>query len=402
MSEQAPAKVSWHRWTWAMPPRDRAEEHRASTPLELLFDLCFVVAVGQASADLHHALAAGHVGHGLAGYASVFIAIWWAWMNFSWFASAYDRDDVLYRLLTLVQMAGVLVLATGVDAAFDHADYTRVTAGYVLMRIPLTVQWLRAAAGDPARRAVAQRYAGLLVITQLGWVGRLALPHRLGTASFLVLVVCELAVPLLAERAGPRTPWHPEHIAERYGEFTLIVLGESVLSTMVAAKASVLSWDSVFGGVGAMLLLFGVWWIYFDPPGGSAIVVTPQNSWVWGYGHLPIFAAVAGLGAGLSVAAEVLEHRSDVSQTGAAFAVAVPVAVYLAVLTELHQRATDGFSLRVRNLVKAAGVLAVAASSVWVPLPLTILLMGLYFGASLVDNALAGDRGARVAGLAGR
>ncbi len=160
--------VNGRRWTWALAPRDPGEEHRASTPLELLFDLCFVVAVGQAAAELHHSLAQGHLGHGLAGYASVFFAIWWAWMNFSWFASAYDRDDVLYRLLTLVQMAGVLVLATGVDGAFD-GDFTRVTVGYVIMRIPLTLQWVRAAAGDLARRTVARRYAGGLVLTH--WAG---------------------------------------------------------------------------------------------------------------------------------------------------------------------------------------------------------------------------------------
>ena len=154
-----PAPIGLH---WPLAPRDPGEEHRSSTPLELLFDLCFVVAVavGQAAARLHHAVGEAHVFHGLVGYAMVFFAIWWAWMNFSWFASAYDQDDVLYRLLTLMQMCGVLVLATGVDAAFNHEDFTRVTAGYVIMRIPMTLQWLRAAAGDPVRRTVALRYAG--------------------------------------------------------------------------------------------------------------------------------------------------------------------------------------------------------------------------------------------------
>jgi low temperature requirement protein LtrA len=392
-TERAPAR-RWSRvLTWAMPPRDPGEEHRTSTPLELLFDLCFVVAVGQAAAELHHSLAEGRVGHGLLGYLSVFFAIWWAWMNFSWFASAYDRDDVLYRLLTLMQMTGVLVLATGVDAAFDDRDFTRVTVGYVIMRVPMTVQWLRAASGDPARRAVALRYAAGLALTQIGWVARLALPPSLGLPSFLFLVACELAVPLVAERAGPMTPWHPEHIAERYGEFTLIVLGESVLSTMVAAKASSLSWDNVLGGLGAMLLLFGVWWTYFDTPGSAGIVVSERNSWVWGYGHLPIFAAVAALGAGLSVAAEVLLHESSVSKVGAAYAVAVPLTVFLVVLTELHRRAAEGFSLAMRNQAKAVAVLAVAASALVVPLPVAILLLGGYLGLFIIDTGLAAERG---------
>ena len=106
-----------------MPSRDRDEEHRASTPLELLFDLCFVVAVARASSLLHHAISAGDAGSAVVSYVLVFFSIWWAWMNFTWFASAYDNDDVVYRLLTLVQITGVLILAAGVPRAFDHRDF---------------------------------------------------------------------------------------------------------------------------------------------------------------------------------------------------------------------------------------------------------------------------------------
>ncbi len=69
--------------------------------------------------QLHHAIAEDHVADGVVGYLLVFFAIWWAWMNVTWFASAYDTDDVAYRLLTFVQIAGVLVLAAGVPRAFD-------------------------------------------------------------------------------------------------------------------------------------------------------------------------------------------------------------------------------------------------------------------------------------------
>jgi low temperature requirement protein LtrA len=379
---------------WALPPRDPGEEHRASTPLELLFDLCFVVAVGQAAARLHHSVGEAHVGHGLLGYVGVFFAIWWAWMNFSWFASAYDQDDVLYRLLTLVQMSGVLVLATGVDAAFETQDFTRVTVGYVIMRVPMTLQWLRAAAGDPTRRAIALRYAGGLVITQTGWIVRLALPHSLGTLSWAVLVVAELTVPIWAERAGPTTPWHREHISERYGEFTLIVLGESVLATMLAAKTLPVTWETAGAGIGAMLLLFSIWWAYFDPPGSTKMRVDEHTSWLWGYSHLPIFAAVAALGAGLSVAAEVLAHESHLSEVGAAYAVAVPVCVYYLVLTMLHSQIAEGFSLLSRSIAKSLGVLVLAALAWWLPLPIVLLAMGLFQALGLVDHTIAGRRAA--------
>src|SRR3954453_20744094 len=108
------------RFVRALAPRDPAEEHRVSTPLGLRTDLCFVVAVAQASAGLHHAVAADHVAHGVLGFAMAFFAIWWAWLNFTWFASAYDNDDVIYRLLTILQIIGVLVLAAGIPGMFEE------------------------------------------------------------------------------------------------------------------------------------------------------------------------------------------------------------------------------------------------------------------------------------------
>ena len=81
-----------------MAGRDPGEAHRASTPLELFFDLTFVVAVSQAASGLHHGLVEGHAGDSLVGFPLVFFGIWWAWMNFTWFASAYDTDDDVYRI----------------------------------------------------------------------------------------------------------------------------------------------------------------------------------------------------------------------------------------------------------------------------------------------------------------
>ena len=93
-------------WFRPMTARDPQEEHRTSSPLELLFDLTFVVAIASAAAELHHAISEDHVLPGVLGYLAVFFAIWWAWMNFTWFASAYDCDDALYRVLTVLMMAG--------------------------------------------------------------------------------------------------------------------------------------------------------------------------------------------------------------------------------------------------------------------------------------------------------
>ena len=168
----------------------------------------------------------------------VFFAIWWAWMNFTWFASAYDCDDAAYRVVTLLQMAGVLVLAAGVPAAFDDKDFRVITVGYLVMRVgddhPVAARGMRA---DPQRRNTNLGYAVGIGVVQLGWLARLALrddaPELATVVFFVLLVIAEIAVPWLTERQG-MTPWHPHHIAERYGLFTIIVLGESVTAASVA------------------------------------------------------------------------------------------------------------------------------------------------------------------------
>jgi hypothetical protein len=126
---------SGQRWHVPMVGRDRFEAHRAATPLELLFDLCFVVAVAQAAGALHDDLVAGEIGHGVISYLLVFFTIWWPWVNFTWFASAFDTDDVPYRLLTFVQIFGILVVTAGIPAAFDGFDLRTMVLGYVIMRI---------------------------------------------------------------------------------------------------------------------------------------------------------------------------------------------------------------------------------------------------------------------------
>src|SRR5687767_15613860 len=135
-----------------MAGRDPAQPHRSATPLELFFDLTFVVAIAQAAEALHHGLVDGHGGEAVAGFPMVFFGIWWAWMNFTWFASSYDTDDIPYRLLVFVQMTGALIIASGVEPVFRDHDLTVTVIGYVVMRVAGVAQWLRAVRSDPDHR----------------------------------------------------------------------------------------------------------------------------------------------------------------------------------------------------------------------------------------------------------
>ncbi|MFJ1845776.1 MULTISPECIES: low temperature requirement protein A [unclassified Streptomyces] len=327
-----------------MSARSRAEKHRVATPLELFFDLCFVVAVAQAGRRLLHAVAEGHVATGVASYAAVFFAIWWAWVNFSWFASAYDTDDPLYRVVTFVQITGVLILAAGVPRAFDAGDWTVGVAGYVVMRLALTSQWLRAAyCTRGAERRVALRYAVGIVVAQLGWIGMLLLTDNTGgarAAVFVVLVLAELSVPAIAERDRP-TNWHPHHIGERYGLFTIIVLGETIAAATVAVQEAVDEHDA-FGellpiAAGGLLIVFSAWWVYFAVPIHDYLRGS-REAFIWGYGHFLVFGSAAAIGSGLEVAVEETVGKAHVSGTVAAAAVTVPSALFLLTVWVLHAR----------------------------------------------------------------
>ncbi|MGP3960297.1 low temperature requirement protein A [Nonomuraea sp. 3N208] len=325
-----------------MSARPIDEPNRASSQLELLFDLTFVVAVAAVTAQLAHEIIEGHALAGIVPFLQVFFAIWWAWMNFTWFASSYDTDDVAYRLLTMVQMAGVLVLAAGVPAATEHANFSFVTLGYVIMRIGLVVQWLRAGLEDPARRRTALRYAVGISVVTAGWMYHsMAAPVTAELPLFLLLAVLELAVPPWAERAEPTT-WHPHHIAERYGLFTIILLGESVLAASrgvaAALETTEISSPFVMIAVSGLVVLFALWWLYFLVKAGEGLSDRRDRSYLWGYGHYGIFAALAALGAGLEVAVEQSGHVITAGPLMVGYAVAIPVGVFLMLLWIVHAR----------------------------------------------------------------
>jgi low temperature requirement protein LtrA len=361
-----------------MIARSPHEPHRVATPLELFFDLVFVVAIAQAAAGLHHAIGDAHALDGLVGYLMVFFAIWWAWMNFTWFASAYDSDDTPYRVLVFVQITGALIMAAGVPDMFEHqAPNVATLGGYVVMRLALVTQWLRAAAADAERRTTALRYAGGVAVAQVAWVAAGVAAVWSGPV-FLMLVALELAVPAWAERAGATT-WHPHHIAERYGLLVVIVLGESILASTLAVQAALKSGETVLALTpiisGALLISFSMWWVYFDRP-AHGLLTSLRKALTWGYGHYLIFAAVAAVGAGIAVSVDQVTGHGQVSARAAGYAVAIPVALYLVCLWALHSRSDNP---RTGALGPITAVLVMAA-------PLTsqpVLVVGLLLVAML-------------------
>ena len=374
-----------------MSGRDPDEQHRAATPLELLYDLTFVVAFGVASEQLAHLLAEGHYAAGLTAFVLAVFAICWAWINFSWFASAYDTDDWVFRLATMVQMVGVIILALGLPQVFHSIDQGHpvdnsvTVAGYVVMRVAMVFLWLRAARQDPPRRRACQTYAVTIAVAQVGWV--LLLVWRDSTVGEFftwgsVLLLIEMAGPVIAERGKGGTPWHAHHIVERYALLTIITLGEGVIGTVASLGAVVESqgWslDAVLVAVAGTGLTFGLWWMYFTVPSAEVLQVHRERGFPWGYGHMLIFGSIAATGAGLHVAADFIGHRAHIGATATVLTVAVPVAVFVLALFALYAylvRAVDPFHIALLAGTAAVLVLSIVLAAMGAPMAVCLVVL---------------------------
>jgi low temperature requirement protein LtrA len=249
------------------------------------------------------------------------------------------------------------------------------------MRLALVALWLRAAAEDPAGRSTAIRFAVGVAVIQAGWVLRLAMEPPVAYVAIPILLAGEHFVPWWAERSGRPTPWHAGRIAERYGLFTIIVLGVCILATTTAIQLALADRGfsaSVFGvAVGGLVLVFTAWWAYFKH---SAHLAERRGSAVyafsWGYGHFVVFAAAAALGAGLQVAADATHSQIALPPVAAALTVAVPVAVYVGAVGTLHLTEANRGSL----VSLGIGVMLLLATALATPelgLSLAVPTMGI-------------------------
>ncbi|MET8686571.1 low temperature requirement protein A [Streptomyces sp. NPDC004732] len=398
-----------HRLT-PMSGRDPEEHGRVSTPLELLFDLTFVVAVGTASSRFAEMLAEGHAVQAITAFALAMFAISVAWISFSWFASAFGTDDWLYRALTMVQMIGVVIFSLGLPAMFHsldeggHLELRAMVIGYVVMRIAMVLQWWRAARSSPAFHDVGMANIRWTVIAQVGWVvvGFVHLPLAVLFPAFVVLAVLELVLPVLTQGGAGGTPWHPHHVAERYGLFAIITLGEGVVGT-VASSGGLLggadgtSWTGnaiavVVAGVG---LTFGMWWVYFATPFGDILVHRRRRGYLFGYGHIPLFIGIAGAGAGLHVAGLQLEHHAKIGEAAVVLALALPVGLYLLMVYLLHTlllSAADRFHLLLISLTLVVLAAAVLLSLAGVAIAVCLLVVMLAPFVTVIGYETVGHR----------
>lgn len=390
-----------------MVGRDPREHHRAATPLELLFDLVFVVAFATAANEMAYFLADEKYLAGIVGFVFSMSGICWAWISFTRFASGFDTDDWAYRIATMVQMIGVVIFALGIPAAFASLDGGArldngvLVAGYVVMRVALVALWLRAAATQPAYRRTARGTAGAIIFAQSLWVvtAVLPLPIPVFFACVLGIFLIEFAAPLVIQRRHGEIPWHAHHVAERYGLLTIIALGEGVLGTVIAVAVVVdeqgWSVDAIAIVVAGIGLTFGLWWVYFMTPSAQALERFRERQYGWGLLHVPLFMGITAVGAGLHVVAYVIEDKATISSAGAVTVVGVAVVVSAVMMAVIYGYATgvvDVFHLRLG--LGALAVVAFAVTLAWlgVATSVSLLVLTLAPAVAVVGFEVAGRR----------
>lgn len=349
-----------------MHPRSPHEKGRVASVLELFYDLVFAAAILFAGTELHHTLGHGEFMHGAVNYLLVMFYIWWVWMNFSWFSTSFDTDDWLYRVLTITQMLGVLIIAGSMEQIFA-GNLLMALIGYIIMRLCQVLQWLRAARRGGRAPLI---YAAGITIIQLAWVVFVLWVPWLAP----ILIIGELAVPIIAERTGG-TPWNSHHITERYGLLTLMVLGESLRAAAIAfSHASGEHGVPALYGVAllALIVAAGMWWVYFWAPHHHSVNQDRfMSSLRYGYLHYFIFAAAGAFAAGVEIIIDMMLHLNHIKEYQAGLALAVPVSVFLLATRFVVRH--PGIPLAVSIALPATGVLIILEG--FLPFPLMFIAL---------------------------
>lgn len=296
---------------WQVPRRagDRIE-HRQVTFLELFYDLVYVALV----AELSHSLSS-HVGWaGLGGFAFLFVIVWWAWLNGSLYHDTHGNNDIRTRVFTFLQMITVVAMAVFAHDALGESS-VGFALSYAAFQLILTYMWWRTGVYDPDHRPLSTPYSGTFLFATLLFIGSVFVmaPVRFylwGAALILMLI---MPTYLRMRRNSPEVQAQLDlstnvsaSLVERFGLFTIIVLGEVIIGVVTGVTEhhdpNWLVGGTAFLGI---LIAIGLWWIYFDlishhPPQRNFKIAIK-----WYYMHLPLTIGIVAVGASVL---NVVEH----------------------------------------------------------------------------------------------
>ena len=380
---------------------DPASHGQAVAWSELFYDLVFVVAVGSlAGRYLEHLTAAAAL-----QFAALFGAVWWGWASYTFLVDRYESDDALHRLLMVMQMFGV----AGMAAAFQIDDpgltgaAVPFAASYAVMRVSLVLMYMRVWWHVlPSRPLVGGYLRGFGLDTAL-WIASIFVGEPWRYWLWGAAMSISLATPWLMRRAQVLSPLNVSHLPERFGLFTILVLGESLFAIATGLHEAHQTPASIVAAAAALLVATGLWWIYFDNLEGSVVRRDPtrKHDWhptAWIYAHMPLamFLILSGGGLEHVIAAAGSDHPDHYTAVPA-----VATAGALAAMCVILIASTGGLDAGRRQrraairLVGAALALAlVPPAGDWSPQAYALALGALMVTvvvADLIEAALSPD-----------
>lgn len=371
-------------------PAYSAGHNRRVTWMELFFDLIFAAAVAQVGTPL----SMSYMAAGLARYTFLFILIWLAWSGHTLYSTRFDTDDLVQRLSVLVQSFIVAVMAANAKEGLDSTASAGFGAAYAGMRLILAGQYLRARR-VPETRKMTTRFAIGYATAAVFWILSAISPLPVRYFLWGLALSVDLATPWLAGKHNLQYPPDAAHYPERFGLFTIILLGEFVAAVMRGIESqeywSVAAASTAFT---SMAFGFAVWWWYFDGARSSAErhVRTRKEArlfHVWSYAHLPLFLGVGVAGVGFHKAISVqpgapLERSEGLVLCGA---VALLMAALIAIGVT-HEAASRRITSQTGLLAFVAGLGLISAR---IPAVLLVICLCL---CALAQTVLAHHRGA--------
>ena len=290
---------------WWQKPRayDDQEEERSVTFLELFYDLVYVVVI----AELAHGLAAHVSLGGLAEFAFLFTLVWWAWLNGSVYHDLHGNNDIRTRIFTFVQMFCIAAMAVFAHNAMGTGS-TGFAISYAGFLLVLTYLWWRSGVHDKSHQPLSRPYSATFLLSTLLFAISPFVPEPWRYVLWGIAMLPALSIMFVFIRLGKTREKYRDFVdnargtspslIERFGLFTIIVLGEVVVGVVqgVAAQHHFTWRIGLTAGLG-MLVAIGFWWLYFDfistrsPKRGMLKQVT------WMYTHLPATIGIAATGA---------------------------------------------------------------------------------------------------------
>ncbi len=283
-----------------MKEYDEMEEKKI-TWLELFYDLIFVAAVSTATNVLLHVEKGEIRPEYFLKFVLIFIPIWWSWVGQTLFINRFGQDFLHQRIFTIFQMLFVLIMTSSLSVNFDQY-YLPFLIGYIGLRALTAVQYLVVHRYEEGNRKDVAHYLGTRF-----WIGIIISCFSILFDSWIrysilyIGILIDILVPFWGRKYLVKAPTNTSHLLERFASLTLILFGESVVSTLYVLQPQKGDWDSILFSIISFILIVSMWWQYFENVEKKVDKSIETSGQTIIYGHLFVLMSLSMIAASIKL-----------------------------------------------------------------------------------------------------